>query len=162
MNNLGQLPGGSWDSIFRLWPVLLIVAGLDGFWRGQGYAGATVVTGLGVIFLLGNLGTLPVSALSLLLRLWPLFLVAIGLDILLGQRRVWSPVLGILLGLAITAGVFLLVVSAPQVAANLVSQEIRLNLNDASSANGRVVMAVGRLGLSGGAQGGDLVSGSAS
>jgi hypothetical protein len=70
--------------------------------------------------------------------------------------------LGILIGLAITAGVFALVVSAPQVNPNLVGQNVNLNMNDASSANGRIVMAVGRLGLSGGAQGGALVTGNVS
>ena len=113
MNNLGQLPGTTWDVVLRLWPVLLIAAGLDGFWRGEGYAGATVVTGLGVIFLLGNLGYLTFTAWDLILRLWPILLVAVGLDIILGQRRPWSAVIGVLIGLVVTAGIFWVIVNAP-------------------------------------------------
>ena len=159
LNNLGRLPGSSWDIVLRLWPLLLIVAGLDGFWRGWGYTGATVATGLGVIFLLGNLNYISISPLNLILRLWPLLLVALGLDIILGQRRPWSPLLGILIGLVITAGVYLVVVSAP-LTTSLTTQAVNLSLNDASTARGTIVMPVGRMALSGGAEGGNLVSGS--
>ncbi len=159
LNNLGRLPGSSWDLILRLWPLLLIVAGLDGFWRGWGYTGATVATGLGVIFLLGNLNYIAISPLNLILRLWPLLLVALGLDVILGHRRPWSSLLGILIGLVITAAVYLVVVNAP-VSASLTPQTVNLGLNDASTARGTIVMPVGRLAISSGAEAGSLVSGS--
>ena len=159
LNNLGTLPGTTWDLVLRLWPLLLIVAGLDGFWRGRGYAGATIVTGLGVIFLLGNLGYLSISAWNLILRLWPLFLVAIGLDIILGRQKPWSSLLGVLVGLLITAGVFWLVVSAP-FTPSLMPQDVNLSMNDASTVHGSIIMPVGRLALSGGAEGSTLLTGS--
>ena len=74
--------------------LVLIAAGLDGFWRGEGYAGATVVTGLGVIFLLGNLGIMALTAWNLLLRLWPVLLIAFGLDMALGHDRPWAAAAG--------------------------------------------------------------------
>lgn len=159
LNNLGRLPGTSWDMVLRLWPLLLIVAGLDSFWRGRGFAGATVITGLGVIFLMGNLGYISISSLSLILRLWPLVLVAVGLDIILGHQKPWSQLLGVLIGLAITAAVFMLVVSTP-FTPSLATQAVNLSMNDASTAKGSIGMPVGRLVLSGGAPGSSLLNGS--
>jgi len=158
LNNLGQLPGTTWDLVARLWPLLLIVAGLDGFWRGEGYAGATVVTGLGVIFLLGNLGYMTFTAWDLILRLWPVVLVAVGLDILVGHNRPWSAVLGVLVGLLVTAGIVWVITTAP-LAANYKTQEVSLSLNDAGKARGTISMPVGKLNLGAGAEGNTLLNG---
>lgn len=74
----------SYSSFF--WPVLLI--------------------GVGVIWLLKNFGMISGVNFSVLFRLWPLFLIVIGLDLLFGRR---SPVLGALIGL-VTAGVAIAVI----------------------------------------------------
>ena len=159
INNVKQLSGTTWDAILRLWPVLLIAAGLDGFWRGEGYAGATVVTGLGVLFLLGNLGYLTFSTWDLILRLWPIILVAIGLDIILGRKRLWSAAVGILIGLVVTAGIFWLVINS-SFATNYKTDSVSFNLGQAQTVSGTISMPVGRLNLSGGVEGNQLLSGS--
>lgn len=158
-NNVGQLPGTSWDTILRLWPVLLIAAGLDGFWRGEGYAGATVVTGLGVIFLLGNLNYLTFSGWDLILRLWPVILVAVGLDIIIGRRRPWSAAIGVLVGLIVTAGIFWLIVNS-SFSTGYKADTVSFNLGQAQTVNGTISMPVGRLSLKGGVEGNQLLSGS--
>jgi len=158
LNNLGQLPGTTWDGVVRLWPLLLIVAGLDGFWRGEGYAGATVVTGLGVIFLLGNLGYMKFTAWDLILRLWPVLLVAVGLDILVGRNRPWSAAVGVLVGLLVTAGIVWVILTMP-LTANYKVQEVSLSLNDAGKAHGTISMPVGKLNLGAGAEGSTLLNG---
>ncbi len=160
LNNLNSLPGTTWDLILRLWPVLLVAAGLDGFWRGDGYAGATVVTGLGVIFLMGNLGYLAPTAWDLVLRLWPLFLVALGLDIIIGRRQRWSALIGLPVGLLVTGGVFWLVMNAPLTPTTFKTEQVSFALNDASKATGTIVMPAGKLALAGGAEGGTLLTGS--
>ena len=78
----------SYRSIF--WPVLLI--------------------GVGVIWLLGSLNLIPVPNLRLLLRLWPLALVVIGLDILIGRR---SPVISSIIGIGSIALIIALLFLAP-------------------------------------------------
>ncbi len=158
INNLSPLPGSTWDVVARLWPLLLIVAGLDGFWRGEGYAGATVVTGLGVIFLLGNLGYLSFTAWDMILRLWPVILVAVGLDILLGRNRPWAAAVGVLVGLVVTAGIFWIVVNAPLIAPGRM-EEVSLNLNNATRAQGSINLPVGKLTLAAGAEGDHLLEG---
>jgi hypothetical protein len=72
------------------WPILLI--------------------GVGVVWLLGNLGYIPMPSLRMLLRLWPLILIVIGLDIIFGRR---SPVIGGLIGLGAVALVIALLLLAP-------------------------------------------------
>lgn len=158
INNLGTLPGTTWDAVVRLWPLLLIVAGLDGFWRGEGYAGATLVTGLGVIFLLGNLGYLSFTGWDLVLKLWPILLVALGLDLLLGRSRPWSAAVGVLVGLLMTAVIFGVIMNTPPAVAGPV-EEVSLNLNSAARARGYINMPVGKLTLMGGAEGDRLLEG---
>lgn len=79
---------GGYRSLF--WPVVLI--------------------GAGVIGLLATTGVLTRENFSVLLRLWPVLLVLIGLDILFGRR--W-PALGALLGIAAVALVIGLMLIGP-------------------------------------------------
>ncbi len=84
----------------RAWPLFLILAGVAsvapsmlGYGRGYGPPGIArwiapiVLIGLGVVFLLANLGVLQVSAGELLRQGWPLILIAIGAVLLVGA--VW-------------------------------------------------------------------------
>ena len=157
-NNIGSLPGSAWEAILNLWPVILIAAGLDGFWRGEGYTGATVVTGLGVLFLWANLGHLTISIWDLVLRLWPLIIVAVGLDLLIGKRRPWSAIAGILVGMVITAGIFWLVVNS-SFTTSYNSEEVSLSRSGANAARGTISLPVGKLNLAAGAEGDILLSG---
>jgi len=63
-----------------------------------------ILIGLGVVFLLNNLGYLPWSVWATLLRLWPVLLVAAGLDLLIGRRSAWGSLLAGLLALAVLVG----------------------------------------------------------
>lgn len=159
VNNLGQVSGSNWDTIVKFWPLLLIALGLDGFWRGEGFTAATVVTGLGVIFLLANLNYLQLNGLDLILRLWPIILVAVGLDIILGKRQRWAGVVGVLVGLLVLAGIYWLIASSPFMA-SFKTEEVSLARDSATSARGTISMPVGKLTLAGTAEGNTLVSGS--
>src|SRR5689334_1360425 len=63
--------------------------------------GPTLLIGAGLVFLLINLGVLDESVWSQLLQLWPLLLIAIGLDLLLGRR---NPALSLLIVLLVLGG----------------------------------------------------------
>jgi hypothetical protein len=80
--------GFEYRSLF--WPILLI--------------------GVGVIWLLVSLGILAEESLWTILRMWPLILVVIGLDIIFGRR---SPIIGAIIGLAAIALVIALALMAP-------------------------------------------------
>ncbi len=65
--------------------------------------GPTLLVGLGVILLLNNLGYLTWSLWEIV-RLWPILLIAAGLEVLLGHRSMWASVIAALLVLAMVAG----------------------------------------------------------
>ncbi len=78
----------SYRSLF--WPILLI--------------------GIGTLWLLANLEILPDLSWRFFLRLWPLILVVIGLDIIIGRR---TPIVGALLALGTVAVLITLALLAP-------------------------------------------------
>src|SRR3990172_11615944 len=105
LNTMGILPGNVIDLLLKLWPVLFIIGGLDNIVQGRGWVWAVISLGLGTVFLLANFGFLPWNSWALLLRMWPLILVAIGLDLIFEGRGAGSAILGVLIALVIMAGV---------------------------------------------------------
>lgn len=59
----------------------------------------SLLISIGVVFLLQNLGLLPVDAWASLWRWWPLVLVLVGLELLLGQRIHWFALGALTIGL---------------------------------------------------------------
>lgn len=109
LNNTGVLPGSGWDLIWRLWPVILILIGAENLWQRQGVAGPTFLIGLGVIFLLSNFGRIDWNVWDLALRLWPILIIAIGLDIVLGRRSLVGALVALLLMAALLGGALILI-----------------------------------------------------
>lgn len=105
LNNLNIIQGSTSDLLVSLWPVIFIAWGLDSLWRGDGITGAVFLLGLGTVFLLGNFGYLSLNPWQVLLAIWPVLLVAIGIDILISRRRTWWKTLfGLLIIVMILAG----------------------------------------------------------
>lgn len=67
--------------------------------RQVGIVGPLILIGLGVVLLLNNLGLLDWSVWEAILRLWPVLLVAAGLDLILGRRSAWGSLLALVLTL---------------------------------------------------------------
>ena len=160
MSNANLTSSGGWD-LLRLWPLLLIVGGLDSIWRGYGYVGAVVGMGLGVIFLLGNLGYLPgVNEWDVLWRFWPVFLIALGCDIIIGRRKLWSPVIGLGVGVVVTAGLAWLILTSPAaLAAGGRIETVSFPAAGFTTANGNIALPVGKLLIAADAESANLVSG---
>jgi hypothetical protein len=104
LNNLGMMTGDIWDTILRLWPVLLIAIGIDGFLRRGGLVGSTLIIAVGIVFILSNYGYLTVNVWEVVVRLWPLLLIAMGFDVFIGRRSIWASLVGLVLILVILAG----------------------------------------------------------
>jgi len=69
-----------------------------------------VLIGAGVLLLLRNLELIPVFNLTMLLRLWPLLLVVMGLEIIFGRRSAW---VGTIIGLITVAVIAVFLVMSP-------------------------------------------------
>ena len=100
LNNLGKLSESAWDTFLLCWPFIFLIMGLDSLLHRHGAAVPTFFIGLGVILLLSNFNKVAWNTWDILLVIWPVFLVAIGLDILFGRRSFW---LGLLAGILVLA-----------------------------------------------------------
>jgi hypothetical protein len=103
--------------------------------------GPVLLIAAGVILLLNVLGVLEWSVWWSLIRLWPVFLIALGLDLLIGRRSTWGSLLVVVIFVGIVLGAFwfsrtdlVLTRAAP-------GQEIRQPLEGATEA--RVVVEPG-------------------
>jgi len=73
-------------------------------YRRVGLVGPICLIALGVILLLNNLGILSSSIWIELLQIWPVLLIAIGIDLLVGRRSAWGTILAFLLIVALIGG----------------------------------------------------------
>jgi len=134
LNNIGALEGDLGGLILQFWPVILIAIGLDNLYQREGLVGAIFMIGLGVVFLLSNLGYINIDVWRLVLNLWPLLLVAIGLDLVLGRRSIWASLVGLLLLLALLAGALWMFGVTIETGQSLPGEQIQQELGEASSA----------------------------
>lgn len=175
-NTLGYLGWSIWGDIWKLWPVILILIGIDLIlgrrWlhitvpdyevpRQSGrWIGATILILLGVLFLLGNLGLIGWSVWSTIWRLWPILLIAIGLDRLLGRTLPIGRFLALaLVVMLVAASIWSLGTMSPLGPA-LPGEAISQPLNDATRAEVILRPAIGTLRLTGGAPADKLIEGS--
>jgi hypothetical protein len=105
-----------------------------------------VLISVGVFWLLGNLGILPEHSLWTLVRLWPIALIVIGLDIMVGRR---SPVIGGLIGLGAVALVLILVFAGPSLGltppeTELITERFTERIGNATSARVNLDFDIGK------------------
>ena len=124
----------------------------NGRWRRPGLVWPIILIYAGVLFLLGNLGYLRADWWELW-RLWPLILVAIGLDILSRHSRIASLAVA-LATLAALGGLTYYILMSPSTRApvvgggSMVEVAVAQDLNGAESLGVRLEMGAGRLQVS--------------
>lgn len=108
--------------------------------------GPLLLISAGVVFLLNNLGVLPWSVWETLGRLWPLILIAIGIDLVIGRR---NPLLSMLVVLAVLGAGAAFVVANGDFSrpGTLASAPVNIRLDNATSAEVRVDLGVGNLSI---------------
>jgi len=108
-----------------------------------------ILIGLGVIFLLNNLGVLDWDVWLLIGQLWPLLLIAVGVDVLLGRRSGWGAVLSLLIIVALFAGgVWFVYTLSPRLGGDFTTQTLSQPLEGASQAEVTIDFGVGTLEVS--------------
>lgn len=159
LTNLSALPGNLWDYLAKYWPILFILGGLDQIYQGKSWVGAVIMLGLGGILLAGNFNVLPWNGLDLLLRLWPVIIVAVGLDLMMqGRSSVLGGIVVVVLAVALIAGMVWIGFSGPG-STGITPFEISQPLQGAQSASLKMTVLSGDVNLSGGAEEGLLVDG---
>jgi hypothetical protein len=71
-----------------------------------GLVGPVLLIGLGLILLAQNFGWVGADIWLSLLRMWPVILIAVGIDLLIPRRSVWGTLASLVLVLAVFAGGF--------------------------------------------------------
>jgi hypothetical protein len=128
--------------------------------RHGGVAGPLILIAIGAAFLLNNVGLLSWSAWGLL-RLWPLILMAIGIDLLVGRRSVLGTIVAALLIAALLGGGLWLASTSYQAPSGPATQAIHQSVQGVEQAQITLRPAVGELRLSSLPQGApELISGS--
>lgn len=121
--------------------------------------GPVLLIAMGTILLLNTLGILEWSVWWTLLRLWPILLIAAGLDLLLGRYSIWGSLLAAVLVLAVLAGALWLTLDGRLGAAGLDAQPIRQALDGANQAEVLLEPGVGSLRLEALPESADLIQG---
>jgi hypothetical protein len=124
-----------------------------------GLVGPIILIGLGVIFLLNNLGLLSWSIWETLLRLWPVLLVGAGLDLILGRRSVWGSLLALVLTFAILGAALWLSGTGIGIGRQMRSEEIAQPLGEAEEAAVVVEPGIGTLKIEAASDSTNLVEG---
>jgi hypothetical protein len=126
--------------------------------RRGSLVGPVILIGLGVVFLLNNLGILSWSVWEVILSLWPVLLVAAGLDLLLGRRSIWGSLLALVLTAAVLAGALWLF-QAGVVSGQAPAEAVRQTLGGATQAEIVIAPAIGALHVESLPESDNLVSG---
>lgn len=114
----------------------------------RGFVWPLVLIAVGVIFLLDNFGVMDVNPWFLLSRLWPLLLVAFGLEVIFGRRSgVGSIVSLVIIVVVFSAGYWIFVTQAENFSTDLETVEIVQLLEGASDAKVEIDMGIGELDL---------------
>ncbi len=85
--------------------------------RRPGVVGPLILITAGVLLLLANMGLLPLSFWEILARFWPLILILVGLEIIVGRYSIIGSLVVIILWIAMVAGAIWL--ASPQGSAYL-------------------------------------------
>lgn len=163
--NLGLLDGSVWENLIRFWPLLLILLGVNDLLRSRSIVGPTFSIGLGAIFMANNLGLLSWDSWMSILRLWPLLIIAIGLEIFIGRKNIWFSAVGVGAALSLlAAGLWLSggILGVDRVAPPgipIVGEQIRQPLNGAESAQVKIDSSVGALSVDSLSGGKNLIEG---
>jgi hypothetical protein len=83
-------------------------------YRGGSVVGPVLLIGLGVVLLLQQTGYLTWSLWDIVSRLWPVLIIAVGADILIGHRSFVGGLIALVVVLALLAGGLLLLGRGPE------------------------------------------------
>ena len=144
LNNFGVLQGDLWEAVRIYWPVILIVLGLDSLFRKEGLIGPVFLMGLGVLIIIYNLGYLQINIWQALLILWPVMLIAVGVDMIFGRRSLFWSMIGIVMIISLLAGAVLLFSSQTQKLAGSRSDSV-YELSEVNEAKINVGMSLGSI-----------------
>ena len=126
----------------------------------SGIVGPFILVGIGILFLLNNMGLIQVNFWQLASTLWPVILIGIGLDMLIGRRSTTGSLLALLVTAIFLVGGAIFVGVGPTTTSRGEVTEIRYAPGTVKEADIRISTSTGRLTVGTLADAGVLVAGS--
>ncbi len=121
--------------------------------------GPIILIGLGLVFLFNNLGILSWDVWDILVRFWPILLIAIGLDILIGRRSILGSLLAVAVTLVVVGAGLWLITSQAVPGPALTYETIDQPLESATLADVAIGFGTGALRIGVSPEGSSLVAG---
>lgn len=115
--------------------------------RRRGLVGPLLLVAAGIFFLLSNLGLIGWDAWQILFRFWPVLLIALGLEILIGRRSLLGSVVVVIIVLALIAGGLAFFPSSEGSGLSTTTQNISQPLQGAKGANVDIAYGAGQVSL---------------
>ncbi len=127
--------------------------------RRVGLVGPIILIGLGLVLLLNNLGMVNWSVWDIIVQFWPILLIAIGLDILIGRRSGLGSLLTLVVLLAVAGAALWLYTSQVAPAPALTTESIDQSREGATLADVAISFGAGTLRLGVLPEGSSLIAG---
>ena len=128
--------------------------------RRGSLVGPIILIGLGLVFLLNNMGLVTWDVWDIIVRFWPILLIAIGLDILIGRRSLLGSLLTLLVVLVIVGAGLWLFTSQVGPGPALTYEQIAQSPEGATLADVTIGFGAGTLRVGVAPEGSSLISGS--
>jgi hypothetical protein len=130
----------------------------------RGHRGGLVfpilLIGIGIVFLLQNLGWVNVSIWDVAVRFWPVLLIAVGIDVLIGRRSAIGSLIGLLIIVPLIAFFAYLVPVRSIVVGPIASSQVAVPLNGATKSDVQLSFGAGTLVIGSAPEGINAVEGS--
>jgi cytochrome c oxidase subunit IV len=157
--NVGLIPGEGWGTIWRLWPLLLIIGGLDELFRREGVAWPVLMIGAGIVLLINYFGPRSWISWTQILQLWPILIIAVGIDVMFRGQSGWKSLLGVILSIILIGAAVLLAFQGVEIQANYLQIDERYS-SSVESAELDLSLSVGEFVLGSDDRNGKLIIGS--
>lgn len=159
LNNLNIAHVSGWGFLATYWPLIFVIGSLDDIYRGKDLPGAVIGVGFAAMMVAGNLGYLPLDALQILIRFWPVVFVSIGLNLLFANHTLLMNIIGVVLALLVVAGLLFMGLGSFNLQPAATSP-LEVALDGASEGQINIELPVGPIKLSGGDLQTELLKGS--
>jgi hypothetical protein len=127
--------------------------------RRGSLVGPIILIGLGLVFLFNNLGMVNWDVWDIIARFWPILLIAIGLDILIGRRSILGSLLAVVITLVVVGAGLWLITSQVAPGPALTVESIDQSLEGATLADVTIGFGAGALRVGVSPEGSSLIAG---
>jgi len=157
LTNLNMISGDAKTLLIRFWPLLFVIGGLEDLINKK-WVGAIINVGIGTILVLANMGYFPWTAWEMIWKIWPIFIIAIGLQVAFKGQNLIGSIIGVFVSVLIVTGILWIALNSSLVGKGVINQ-VGFDLGNVKQASIELVPSIGSLKISSGAKSTQLLTG---